>query len=148
MPHRYFTTDISGGTAVLSGADAHHLAHVMRARPGETVTLCDGKGTDYACAVRGFGPDTVELEILSSFSSVSEPGVRVTLYVGYPKQDKLETIVQKAVELGAVRIVPFFSRYWWLRQKRKSRKTCAITASPLRPPSRAGGAWCRRWNFR
>ena len=41
MPHRYFTTDISGGTAVLSGADAHHLAHVMRARPGETVTLCD-----------------------------------------------------------------------------------------------------------
>lgn len=66
MPHRYFTTDISGGTAVLSGADAHHLAHVMRARPGETVTLCDGKGTDYACAVRGFGPDTVELEILSS----------------------------------------------------------------------------------
>ena len=49
MPHRYFTTDISGGTAVLSGADAHHLAHVMRARPGETVTRCDGKGTDYAC---------------------------------------------------------------------------------------------------
>ena len=111
MPHRYFTTDISGGTAVLSGADAHHLAHVMRARPGETVTLCDGKGTDYACAVRGFAPDTVELEILSSSASVSEPGVRVTLYVGYPKQDKLETIVQKAVELGAVRIVPFFSRY-------------------------------------
>ena len=54
MPHRYFTTDISGGTAVLSGADAHHLAHVMRAGPGETVTLCDGKGTDYACAVRSF----------------------------------------------------------------------------------------------
>ena len=73
MPHRYFTTDISGGTAVLSGADAHHLAHVMRARPGEAVTLCDGKGTDYACAVRGFGPDTVELEILSSSTSVSEP---------------------------------------------------------------------------
>ena len=46
------------------------------------------QGTDYACAVRGFGPDTVELEILSSSASVSEPGVRVTLYVGYPKQDK------------------------------------------------------------
>ncbi|MFQ7003574.1 MAG: 16S rRNA (uracil(1498)-N(3))-methyltransferase [Ruthenibacterium lactatiformans] len=79
----------------------------MRARPGEAVTLCDGKGTDYACAVRGFGPDTVELEILSSSASVSEPGVRVTLYVGYPKQDKLETIVQKAVELGAVRVCRF-----------------------------------------
>ena len=122
MPHRYFTTDISGGTAVLSGADAHHLAHVMRARPGETVTLCDGKGTDYACAVRGFGPDTVELEILSSSTSVSEPGVRVTLYVGYPKQDKLETIVQKAVELGAVRIVPFFSRYCVAAPKKEEQK--------------------------
>ena len=122
MPHRYFTTDISGGTAVLSGADAHHLAHVMRARPGETVTLCDGKGTDYACAVRGFGPDTVELEILSSSASVSEPGVRVTLYVGYPKQDRLETIVQKAVELGAVRIVPFFSRYCVAAPKKEEQK--------------------------
>ena len=122
MPHRYFTTDISGGTAVLSGADAHHLAHVMRARPGETVTLCDGKGTDYACAVRGFAPDTVELEILSSSTSVSEPGVRVTLYVGYPKQDKLETIVQKAVELGAVRIVPFFSRYCVAAPKKEEKK--------------------------
>ena len=122
MPHRYFTTDISGGTAVLSGADAHHLAHVMRARPGETVTLCDGKGTDYACAVRSFGPDTVELEILSSVSSVSEPGVRVTLYVGYPKQDRLETIVQKAVELGAVRIVPFFSRYCVAAPKKEEQK--------------------------
>lgn len=122
MPHRYFTTDISGGTAVLSGADAHHLAHVMRARPGETVTLCDGKGTDYACAVRGFAPDTVELEILSSSTSVSEPGVRVTLYVGYPKQDKLETIVQKAVELGAVRVVPFFSRYCVAAPKKEEQK--------------------------
>ena len=122
MPHRYFTTDISGGTAVLSGADAHHLAHVMRARPGETITLCDGKGTDYACAVRGFGPDTVELEILSSSASVSEPGVRVTLYVGYPKQDRLETIVQKAVELGAVRIVPFFSRYCVAAPKKEEQK--------------------------
>ena len=110
MPHRYFTTDISGGTAVLSGADAHHLAHVMRARPGETVTLCDGKGTDYACAVRGFGPDTVELEILSSSASVSEPGVRVTLYVGYPKQDKLRQSSRRLWSWRP-RIVPFFSCY-------------------------------------
>lgn len=85
MPHRYFTTDISGGTAVLSGADAHHLAHVMRARPGETVTLCDGKGTDYACAVRGFAPDTVELEILSSSAAYRSPGRAGYAICGLPK---------------------------------------------------------------
>ena len=132
MPHRYFTTDISGGTAVLSGADAHHLAHVMRARPGETVTLCDGKGTDYACAVRGFGPDTVELEILSSSASVSEPGVRVTLYVGYPKQDRLETIVQKAVELGAYAVVPVETRRCVVKldAKKAQKKVTRCVAAP------------------
>ena len=44
MPHRYFTTDISGGTAVLSGADAHHLAHVMRARPGDVILFKGSRG--------------------------------------------------------------------------------------------------------
>lgn len=43
MPHRYFTTDISGGTAVLSGADAHHLAHVMRARPARPLRFATAR---------------------------------------------------------------------------------------------------------
>ncbi len=123
MPHRYFTTDISGGTAVLSGADAHHLAHVMRARPGETVTLCDGKGHGLCLRGARLWPRYGRAgNRLSSSASVSEPGVRVTLYVGYPKQDKLETIVQKAVELGAVRIVPFFSRYCVAAPKKEEQK--------------------------
>ena len=122
MPHRYFTTEIIENTAFLRGADAHHLAHVMRAKIGETVTLCDGRGTDYACAVRAAAPDCVTLEILSSAPSVSEPGVSVTLYAGYPKQDKQETVIQKAVELGAVRVVPFFSRYCVAAPKKEEQK--------------------------
>lgn len=122
MPHRYFTTEITETTAFLRGADAHHLAHVMRARMGGRVTLCDGHGTDYACAVRAFSPDSVELEILSSNRNVSEANVLVTLYIGYPKQDKLETIIQKAVELGAVRVVPFFSRYCVAAPKKEEQK--------------------------
>lgn len=122
MPHRYFTTEITENAAFLRGADAHHLAHVMRARRGERVTLCDGRGTDYACAVRAFAPDAVELEILSSMRNVSEANVLVTLYIGYPKQDKLETVIQKAVELGAVRIVPFFSRYCVAAPKKEEQK--------------------------
>ena len=50
MPHRYFTTEISDGTATLRGADAHHLARVMRARLGDTVILCDGNpDNSYLC---------------------------------------------------------------------------------------------------
>lgn len=91
----------------------------------------------------GFGPDTVELEILSSSTSVSEPGVRVTLYVGYPKQDKLETIVQKAVELGAVRVVPFFSRYCVAAPKKEEQKNLRYNRIAFEArPSRADGAWC------
>lgn len=122
MPHRYFTTEISGKTAILRGADAHHLAHVMRAKTGGAVTLCDGRGTDYACAVRAVGADSVELEIVSCAPSVSEPNVLVTLYIGYPKQDKLETVIQKAVELGAARVAPFFSRYCVAAPKNEARK--------------------------
>lgn len=122
MPHRYFSEEITGDTAVLRGADAHHLLHVMRAKPGERVTLCDGQGTDYACCVRTCTDGQVELDIISRTQSVSEPTVRVTLYVGYPKQDKLETVVQKAVELGAVRLVPFFSRYCVAAPKNEEKK--------------------------
>lgn len=122
MPHRYFTTEIQDGRAFLSGADARHLAVVLRAKPGMNVTLCDGAGTDYACAVRTADPDRVELEIISTAPSASEPSVPVTLYVGYPKQDKLEWIIQKAVELGAVEIVPFFSRFCVAAPKKEEAK--------------------------
>lgn len=122
MPHRYFATEIQDGRAFLSGADARHLAVVLRAKPGMNVTLCDGAGTDYACAVRTADPDRVELEIISTAPSASEPSVPVTLYVGYPKQDKLEWIIQKAVELGAVEIVPFFSRFCVAAPKKEEAK--------------------------
>ena len=46
MPHRYFTTEISNGTATLRGADAHHLSRVMRGKLGDTVILCDGNAVE------------------------------------------------------------------------------------------------------
>ena len=124
MPHRYFCTTLtpSAHTAQMTGADAHHLANVMRAKPGDAVILCDGAGSDYACTVQSAAKDCVDLEINSCAPSVSEPSVRVILYVGYPKQDKLETIIQKATELGAAEIVPFFSRYCVAAPKKEEQK--------------------------
>ena len=52
MPHRYFTTEISDGTATLRGADAHHLARVMRGKLGDTVILCDGNAVEYTAVQR------------------------------------------------------------------------------------------------
>ena len=106
MPHRYFTTEISDGTATLRGADAHHLARVMRAKPGDTVILCDGNAVEYTATITGFGDETVEFSV--------EPG--------YPKQDKLEQIIKHGVELGAAHIVPFFSRYCVAAPKKEEQK--------------------------
>ena len=93
MPHRYFTTEISDGTATLRGADAHHLARVMRARLGDTVILCDGNAVEYTATITGFGDETVEFSVEPGYPSAAEPTVDVTLLVGYPKQDKLTVLV-------------------------------------------------------
>ena len=116
MPHRYFTTEIADGTAVLRGTDAHHLARVMRARMGDTVILCDGSAVEYTATITGFGDDCVE------YPSAAEPSVEVTLLAGYPKQDKLEQIIQHGVELGAAHVVPFFSRYCVAAPKKEEQK--------------------------
>ena len=79
-----------------------------------------------------------ELEILSSEKSVSEPTIAVTLYVGYPKSDKLEWIIQKGVELGAVRIVPFFSRYCVVTPKKEEQKNERYQRIALEAAKQAG----------
>ena len=93
MPHRYFTTEISDGTATLRGADAHHLARVMRARLGDTVILCDGNAVEYTATITGFGDECVEFRVEPGYPSAAEPSVEVTLLAGYPKQDKLTVLV-------------------------------------------------------
>ncbi len=122
MPHRYFTEDIGQNEAFLRGAEAHHFGKVMRGKCGQQLILCDGKGTDYLAQVEEIQKDEVRLQVLSHSANESEPKCSVTLYVGYPKQDKLEWIIQKAVELGAVRIVPFFSKFCVVQPKKEEDK--------------------------
>ncbi len=124
MPHRYFETNLNANdkTAVLSGQNAHHSANVMRIKPGDSLILCDGNGMDYFCTVSEVLKSEVHVAINTCEKSVSEPSVSVMLYVGYPKQDKLELIIQKAVELGAIGIKPFFSKNCVVTPKKEEQK--------------------------
>ena len=122
MSHRYFTDRVEGDRAFLCGEEAAHLARVLRAAPGDAVTLCDGAGTDYAAQVVRAAPDEVELAIISSAPSVSEPPLAVTLFVGMPKGEKLEWIIQKSTELGAAEIIPFTSRFCIAKPKNEEVK--------------------------
>jgi 16S rRNA (uracil1498-N3)-methyltransferase len=76
---------------------------------GEEITVCTDAGKELFCRLSRIRDDEVTAEILSERESASEMPLSVTLYMAYPKGDKLETVVQKAVELGAARIVPFLS---------------------------------------
>lgn len=105
MP-RFFTQEVGETGARITGADAAHIARVLRMRPGEKLTVCDLAGSDYLCEIVSAAPDAVELRVLEKRPTVAEPGVRVTLFQGLPKADKMELIVQKSVELGVSRIVP------------------------------------------
>ncbi|MBR6726892.1 MAG: 16S rRNA (uracil(1498)-N(3))-methyltransferase, partial [Clostridia bacterium] len=126
MP-RFFVTSsqINGDTVTITGDDAHHLSFALRSAPGEQITVCDMSRTEYLCELTEFLPDTVRAIILSSRPANTEPPVRITLYQALPKGDKLDTVIQKAVECGVCRIVPFESERCVVRVKpeAESRKT-------------------------
>ncbi len=102
--------DIQENTAFLRGDEFIHMAKVLRCRPGETFVLLDGTGFEYTAVLRSVSADSAELEITGKAKSETEPQTQVTLYQGMPKSLKLDTIVQKAVELGAIAVVPFVSK--------------------------------------
>lgn len=92
------------------GDDAHHIARSLRMAVGEQITVCNMQGTEYECEITSFNEDyEVIATIISQKASENEPKIFVTLYQALPKGDKFDTIIQKAVECGVSKIVPFQS---------------------------------------
>lgn len=110
MP-RFFTpsSGIEDDRIRIVGDDAFHIARSLRMAEGDELTVCDMHGCEHTCRLIKIRDDECVCEIISSRAGDTEPPVEITLYMAYPKGDKLETVVQKAVELGAYRIVPFES---------------------------------------
>lgn len=94
-----------GESANLTTEDAHHAARVMRLKPGEEVFVTDENGARFRATLQSVSEERCTVSIEEKLAS-NEPDVRVTLYQGLPKADKLEWIVQKLTELGVCRIVP------------------------------------------
>lgn len=105
MP-RFFVAAVEGDRAVITGEDALHLARALRVKAGETITVCDAAGVDHICQVESITPQEVTAVVTEAHPADSEPPVPITLYQALCKGDKFETIIQKAVELGACEIVP------------------------------------------
>ena len=95
------------GLVFITGADVNHICHVLRMRVGEQFYVTDGEsGGKYLCALKAASEDQVTCDILRNIEESSELPCEITLYQGLPKADKMELIIQKAVELGVHRIVP------------------------------------------
>ena len=105
---RFFVTpnQLQPDFLVLTGENAQH-AKVLRLKEGEAVLVCDGQGAEALCAVSDVSPGQISLVVKKRQASQTEARVRVSVYMAFPKGDKLEHVIQKATELGAFEIVAF-----------------------------------------
>jgi len=94
---------------MLAGHEAHHLIHVMRAKPGDRVVLFDGSGAEFTARLERVGRTTAELSILSRDEVDRELPVQLTVGAALPKGDRGKWLVEKAVELGVRRLVPLLT---------------------------------------
>ena len=94
----------------LTGPDLNHMKNVLRMRIGEDVWISDGSEKEYHCTIEEFQEDSAVLHILYAQESQYELPSQIYLFQGLPKGDKMELIIQKAVELGAYAVVPVETR--------------------------------------
>lgn len=94
----------------VTGADVRHMTHVLRLEKGDWVVLCDQAGKDYVCRIA----DTAKTSVLCHIEKVQDSGTelssKIYLFQALPKQEKMEWIIQKAVELGVYAVVPIKTR--------------------------------------
>ena len=107
--HRFFIKReniIDDSTIHVTGEDVRHIASSLRLKPGEEITLTTGEGTDYFTVIDEIKTDQVICRVKEITASRGEPTLKVTLFQGLPKSDKLDLIVQKCTEIGIVQIIP------------------------------------------
>ena len=119
MP-RFFVEQEPAGEYFVGGENGAHMVRSLRMRPGEKTVLCAGTGKDFLCTLLECREDGALVRVDEVTESRGEPNVQVTVCQCRPKGDKLETVVQKAVELGAWEILPVESARCISRPDEKS----------------------------
>ena len=108
MQHFFVSpSQINGHTIVITGEDVNHIKNVLRMKPGEEISIGNGADdNEYRASIKEIKDDEIICDLLFVKEDGVELPVGITLFQALPKSDKMDTIIQKAVELGAVRIVP------------------------------------------
>jgi 16S rRNA (uracil1498-N3)-methyltransferase len=123
MSHRFFSDQpIATDRATLTGPEAHHLLHVMRATVGQCVTLFDGSGREYRARVDQLRRSEVELEVMEASDVDREADRRVIIAVTLPKADRQKWLIEKLTEIGVARLVPLRSERSSVHPEQRHRK--------------------------
>lgn len=115
---------IQGNTVRIEGGDVNHIRNVLRMKIGEEIAVSNGEDAkEYHCQVERFDEDEVICAILSVREDSAELPSRIFLFQGLPKGDKMELIIQKAVELGVYAIIPVSTKRCVVKLDAKKEKS-------------------------
>lgn len=107
MQHFFVTTDqVKKPYICIEGSDVNHMKNVLRMKPGEQLSVSDGDNCRYLCQVESYEGARAVLKIVETKAVDTELSSKLYLFQGLPKGDKMELIIQKAVELGAYEVIP------------------------------------------
>ncbi len=104
--HRFFIPQLYNEEMTITGVDAKHIGKVLRMQPGDKLQIVSDDGVSALAEVAAITESTVTVRCLEKLAESHEPAVKITLAQGLAKGEKMDFIIQKAVELGAYSIVP------------------------------------------
>lgn len=105
----YNPGDQTGDCITVSGAEAHHIASVLRLGPGDMVRLIDGRGTSHVCEISESRRRAVTCRIIKTLKNSGEPSLHLTLAIGLSGSAKFDVIIEKATEVGVSRFIPLLT---------------------------------------
>lgn len=107
MPRFFVESDqITEDKIEITGQDVRHIRDVLRLDYHAQIEICNGRGTDYHCAISEINQDTIIAKILNQGVSKSEPATNIILFQSLIKGDKIEWVIQKSIEIGVSKIIP------------------------------------------
>lgn len=126
---------------IITGSDVNHIKNVLRMRVGEEMRISDNAGSDFYCAIKSIESEKIVLTVLREAEG-TEPSLKITLFQGLPKGDKMELVIQKAVELGVSEIIPVAMKHCVVkldekRAKAKQARWQAIAESAAKQSKRS-----------
>jgi len=106
--HHFFVNPkaVERGTITITGTDVNHIKNVLRMQPGGQMLISDGQGRDFCCEIQNLAEQKIIVKIKNQVFEGTELPSKFYLFQGLPKADKMELIIQKAVELGVTEVIP------------------------------------------